>query len=106
MENLIFITQTKQWINHKLILANSSNWYKIPYRKMAVVKVKDNFSDFLLNTTKYSVLQIALMIKRNESILETLLPIPSNPSYLTAIATFKCLVVEAEKIINQFNLTA
>jgi hypothetical protein len=35
-----------------------------------------------------------------------LLPIPSNPSYLTAIATFKCLVVEAEKIINQFNLTA
>lgn len=100
-----FTQKAKTWLNHKIVLSRSSNWYKIPYRKMAVVKVQDNFTGFLIHTANYSVFQLAILLKRNEALLETILPIPSNPSYENSYQLLKTLLAEAESIINTYNLT-
>lgn len=100
-----FISKTKTWISHKLILANKSNWYKSPFKKDAVIHVRARFANFLLNTTTHNAAQLAILVKRHEGLLETLLPIPSNPSYEKSFALFKTLIVEAETIIKTYNLT-
>ena len=104
MKPLLFNTMAKRWINHKLVLSHSSNWYKIPTRKCAVIKVHERFNNFLLHSTQYSIYQLALLIKRNEHLLETILPIPSNPSYQNAETILRQLIKTSETIINQNNL--
>ena len=105
MTQLQFKQVAKTWINNKLILSQKSNWYKIPYRKMSIVKIQDAFNGFLFNTANYSIVQLALLLKRNEALLENVLPIPSNPSYENSRHLLETLLNEAETIINTYNLT-
>jgi len=99
-----FITTTKTWINNKIILSQRSNWYKIPQRRAAIFQVQAMFGQLLLNKAKTSAGQIAILLKRHEALLETILPIPSNPSYENSFKILKTLINEAENIINTYNL--
>lgn len=99
-----FLSNSKTWLNHKLILSKSSNWYKTKGIKEAIIYVRSNFADFLNSKGNYSAGQLAILIKRNEAVLETILPIPNNPSYEKSFLMLKELVNQAEQIINQFNL--
>lgn len=71
----------KKWINHKLLLANSSHWYKAPIRAKALQQVRNAFNDFLRNDKLFTAQKIAQRLINNEDILNVLLPIPGNPSY-------------------------
>ncbi len=103
MSNDEFRTTFKKWLNHKIILSQSSVFYK---DKLTTVKVlKDNFSSFLTFSANYSVGQLALLIKRNQGLLEFILPIPNNPSYETAKLTLTQILDQANKIITENNLT-
>lgn len=104
MKEAQFVAQGIKWIKHKIILSACSHWYKIPYRKAAVLNVQKLFSPFLIHQTKYSSGQMAILIKRHEAILETILPIPGNPSYLNSKQALNELITQAEIIINQYNL--
>lgn len=99
-----FLNEAKKWINHKLILAKSSHWYKIPYRKAAVLKINEVFGSLLITKTKYSAGQLAILLKRYEGVLEVLLPIPQNPSYQNSLQVLNQLIQQAETIINNYNL--
>lgn len=105
MKNVEFLCIAKTWISHKFILANKSHWYKAGFKKDAVTHAKAIFTDFVKYKSKYSAGQIAILIKRHETLLEALFPIPSNPSYENSFIIFKKLIQAAEQIINQFNLT-
>jgi len=100
-----FLSKARTWINHKLILSNSSHWYKTKGIKEAVIYVRGHFADFLNTKANYSAGQLAILIKRHEGHLETMLPIPNNPSYENSLLLLKQLIAEAETIINTYNLT-
>lgn len=106
MKEAQFVGQAIKWIRHKITLSNCSHWYKIPQRKAAVLNVQKLFSQFLIHQTKYSSGQMAILIKRHEGLLETILPIPNNPSYQNSLAMLNNLIAEAENIINKYNLEA
>ena len=92
-----------RWINHKLILSNCCLHYNDIKAKVHHVRVK--FYEPLHTKGKFSVQRLALLIKRNEQLLEAILPAPGNPSYESAKATLTTLIQEAENIIKHFNLT-
>lgn len=96
-----FIEKTKTWVNHKIILSNKSNWYKSTFNKSSMHHVKSIFTPILNNT---NVCQLAIIIKRNESLLEAVLPIPNNPSYENSLLLLKQIIQEAENIIKTYNL--
>ena len=100
-----FISKSRTWLNHKIILSKSSNWYKIKSVKTALIYVQSNFASFLSTNGQYSAGQLALLIKRNEAFLEIILPIPNNPSYQNSLTILNQLINEAENIINQYNLS-
>lgn len=100
-----FIIQAKNWIYHKIILSANSPAYNEPVKKNAMISVKKLFTNFLNYPSKYSAGQIALLIKRHESLLETVLPIPSNPSYENSLAALTKLIEAATKIMSHYNLT-
>jgi len=100
-----FISKSRTWLNHKIILSRSSNWYKTKGIKTALIYVQSNFASFLNTKGQYSAGQLALLIKRNEALLETILPIPNNPSYQNSLTVLNQLINEAENIINQYNLS-
>lgn len=104
MSQTEFINQCNTWIKNKLLLSNKSHWYKIPYRHAAIQKVKQIFGKHLYENIQFSAGQMALLIKRNEALLETILPVPNNPSYQNSALILKQLIEQAEKIINQYNL--
>ncbi len=76
-----FRITVKKWISHKLLLANSSHWYKIPVRAKALQQVRNAFNEFLTNDKLFTVQKIADRLLKNEDVLFVVLPIPGNPSY-------------------------
>lgn len=101
-----FIIQSKNWIFHKLILAEKSGAYKADEtRRNAIRRIRDVFTAFLKFPNTYSAGQIALLIKRNEGLLETILPIPANPSYQNSLVVLHKIIEAAEQIIKEYNLS-
>lgn len=103
MSDVEFINQTKKWINHKLILANGSSFYNQPKTKAAVFYVKQKFANLLYYQQKNAI-QLALTIKKHESLLETILPIPNNPSYQNSLIILQKLIQTAEHILKTNNI--
>lgn len=99
-----FKSKTKTWINHKLILANTSNWYKAPFKKDAVTHIRAIFTLFIKFPKNYNAAQIAILVKKHETLLEAVLPIPNNPSYENSLVLLKTLITEAENIIKTLNI--
>lgn len=104
MDNEKFIIRTRQWLNHKFQLALHSEWYKQPRQKAAVANVKDRFSAFLMYPNNFSVHHLAVLIKRHEDLLLTLMPIPKNPSYEQAFNSLAQIMEYANTIINNNQL--
>lgn len=106
MNQAQFIIQTKNWLYHKFLLADKSKAFKDDrLKKSAMFHIKGKFEHFVKFPKNYSVGQLALLVKRNEALLESVLPIPSNPSYENSLAMLTSLVKEAEQIINHLHLT-
>lgn len=104
MTNQEFKTKARAWINHKLILANNSEWYRPQARKDAIFHVKNLFSAFLQFPVQYNEAQLALQIKKHEDLLMNVLPVPNNPAYNTAFSTLADLLKKSTEILIQHNL--
>lgn len=104
MDAEVFKIRAKQWINNKLILANTSTWYKQAPRKDAILHVKNLFGTFLNFPSNYSIAQLAIQLKRHEDLLLVILPIPHNPSYEKAFNTLSELMAFATEFIDNNNL--
>lgn len=105
MDNSAFLLKAKSWINNKLILSQKSDWYKKDSRRSsAIAHVKEKFATFLLYPTTYSVHQLALLFKRHEDLLMTILPVPNNPGYETAFKALVDLLKFAHDIIEDNDL--
>lgn len=104
MNEPLFMNQSKSWLYHKFILSSKSGAYSDGPRKSAMIAVKKLFTNFVNYPRKYSSGQIALLIKRHEALLETILPIPSNPSYENSLAVLQKLIVAAELILKHYNI--
>ena len=94
----------KTWLNHKIILAQNSNWYKVRGRNEAVFFLKNKFSSFLNFHKTYNIGQLAIDIKRNEALFETALPIPNNPSYENAVQVLQQILEKANELIKELRL--
>lgn len=106
MSEAQFANTLKNWIYHKLILAEKSAAYNQDKKKKnAANNLRIHFTNFLNYPNKYSVGQLAIMIKRYEGLLEAVLPIPQNPTYETSLATLHQLIKQAQIFINHYNLT-
>lgn len=92
-------TAVKKWINHKLVLADTSHWYKIPVRVKALQQIRNAFSDFLLNDKLFTVQKLAQRLLNNEDILYILLPIPGNPSYENSARILTDIITYSKTII-------
>lgn len=104
ISNEQFREKAKNWINHKIILSQKSDWYKVKNRRDAVFHIKNIFSSFLQFPSKYNLAQLALQLKKHEDILMIALPVPGNPSYETAFNSLTDLLNKANEIINEHNL--
>jgi len=99
-----FKTEFKKWLQNKFILSQTSKWY---LNKGTTIKLlNDKFSSFLTFSDSYSVGQLALLIKRNQTLLESILPIPNNPSYDNAVIILNNCLNKANEILTQYNLTS
>lgn len=106
MSEAQFVNQLRNWLNHKIILSRKSEAYiQDKKRKNAAINLTIKFSNFLNYPRNYSVGQLAIMIKRHEDLLASCLPIPQNPAYETSLATLEKLIDQAQKFINQYNLS-
>lgn len=99
-----FRQKAKTWLNHKLILSKSSQWYKNPRIFSAVEHVRAIFNNFLLSPGKYNVCELAIKIKKHEDILMAVLPMPGNPSYDNAFAALTQLIRYSSELIKQQHL--
>lgn len=105
MDNTTFLTKTKEWINNKIILSNTSQWYKTDAkRRSAIIHIQDKFATFLQFPAKFSVHQLAILLKRHEDLLLTVLPIPNNPSYEQAFNGLVKILKYATDIIEDKDL--
>lgn len=106
MSEAQFTNTLKNWIYHKLILSEKSKAYQEDQKKRnAAINLRSKFTNFLNYPNKYSVGQLAIMIKRYEGLLEAVLPIPNNPTYETSLVTLQQLIKQAQIFINHYNLT-
>lgn len=100
-----FKLKAKAWLNNKFILAEKSQSYKVAPRKDAVIHAKNLFADFLrFPAEKYSVAQLAVLLKRHEDLLLSIMPIPQNPSYEKAFNALSEILNYANNLINQKQL--
>ena len=105
MDNEKFLIRSRQWINNKLILANTSDWYKKDARRSsAIANVKDRFQGFLTYPSNFSINNLAVLLKRHEDLLLTIMPIPNNPSYQTAFNKLSEILKYATDIVTDQNL--
>lgn len=99
ISNEQFKEKAKTWLNHKLILAKSSQWYKVHGMPTRIEHLKNIFFPFLSLPNQYSVCQLAVHIKKHEDLLFAVLPMPGNPSYENALAMLTNLIEKATEII-------
>lgn len=97
-------SKLKTWLNHKIILSQNSNWYKVRGRYEAVFYLKNKFSSFLIFPKNYNIAQLAIDIKRNEAFFEAALPIPNNPSYENAVEVMQQIIEKANILITDLKL--
>ena len=106
MSEAQFTITLKNWINHKLILSEKSKAYQEDKKKKnAAINVRIKFTNFLNYPSKYSVGQLAIMIKRHEDLFAAILPIPQNPTFESSLNTLNSLIEQANQIIKHYNLT-
>jgi hypothetical protein len=102
MSDQLFKIEFKKWFLNKIILSQTSKFYA---NKGTTIKIlKDKFSSFLTFADSYSVGQLALLIKRNQTLLESILPIPNNPSYDNAVIILNQLLEKSNEILTKHNL--
>ncbi|MDF2449427.1 MAG: hypothetical protein K0R26_1931 [Bacteroidota bacterium] len=104
MNELEFKAKSINWVNHKIVLSYKSNWYKLPWRKAAMIKVNDAFAMVLRKGAKFSIGQLAVLITKNKELLHAVLPDPTNASYQTQVYILDALINEAEIIKQKYNL--
>ncbi len=89
----------KKWVRHKIKLAGCSTAYLEPEKQTAMKQLKNAFNRFLLNDKFFTVQQIARRLINNEEILNTVLPIPGNPSYESSLRLLQDLLQYSKNII-------
>lgn len=104
MDSETFKANTKKWINHKFMIAHNSTWYKQARQSAAIANIRERFNAFLLYPTSFSAHNLAVLLKRHEDLLLTILPIPKNPSYEQAFNSLAAILKQANDIIEANNL--
>lgn len=98
MTNEEFKTKTKKWLNHKLILAKKSNWYKQEKIRHIVQYTQNIFNTFLMYPNEYNAYQLAMQLRKHENLLMGLLPVPKNPTYHSAFNALAEILQHAEQL--------
>jgi hypothetical protein len=99
-----FREKAKTFLNHKLILANVSHYYKCSFKKPQIDRIKLVFSAFLQVPKTYPLGQLALLIKRHEDLIINIIPIPGTPAYESSKNTAEYLIQKSGEIIDRLNL--
>src|SRR5574343_795305 len=100
----LFISDCKRYLQHKAILGDVSDLYKVPAMRAQLQRAALIFGAFIKNPATFPIGQIALLVQRNRDLIEILLPIPGSPSFESSKLLAEKIIKESAEIIDALNI--